>query len=77
MRLGQLVGDVGAGVARADDEHGSVVDLAGPAVLARVQLQDARVEVRGDVGISGHRPNVPVPTTTLRQVNRPRSVVTT
>ena len=40
VRLGQLVGDVGAGVARADDEHRAVADLAGPAVLARVQLQD-------------------------------------
>ena len=47
---GHLVGDVGAGVGRTDDEHGSVVQLAGSPVLARVQLQDRRVELGGELG---------------------------
>ena len=50
MGLGDLVGDVGAGVRGADDEHRAVAELAGTAVLARVQLQDRRVELAREVG---------------------------
>ena len=51
----------------ADDQHRPVAQLPGPAVLARVQLQDLRVELGGEVGELGVRPNVPVATTTLSQ----------
>ena len=42
---GELVRDVGPGVGRPHDEHGPVGELAGTAVLARVQLQDPGVEL--------------------------------
>ena len=45
-RRGDLVGDVRAGVRRADDEHGAVAQLLRPAIRAGVQLPDRRVEVR-------------------------------
>ena len=43
-----LEGDVRPGVARPDDEHRAGVQLPGPAVLARVELEDRRVELCGD-----------------------------
>ena len=48
--LGGLVGDVAARVGGADDQDASGGQLVGPAVLARVQLQDRRVEVPGEGG---------------------------
>jgi hypothetical protein len=42
--------DVGAGVAWTDDQHRPVLELGGVAVLARVQLDRARVEVGREVG---------------------------
>ena len=49
MSLRHLVGDVGPGVRGPDDEHGPVVELVCAAVLARVQLQDRRVQFRREV----------------------------
>ena len=49
--LRELVGDVGARVRGADDQHRTVAELARAAVLARVQLEDPGVELareRGD-----------------------------
>ena len=48
VRLGDLEGDVGPGVAGADDQDRAVPELARPAVLAGVQLQDRRVELVRD-----------------------------
>src|SRR5947208_758233 len=45
-RTGQLVRDLRAGVAGADDEHAAFPQLHGVAVLARVQLDDSRIELR-------------------------------
>ncbi len=54
MGRGSLVGDVGAGMADADDEDGAFGELRLIPVVARVELPDARIEgVRevGDVGL--------------------------
>ena len=55
-----LEGDVRARVARADDEHRPVLQLREVAVVARVELGDAGVELAGEVGrrrASGRRPS--------------------
>ena len=47
---GRLEGDVGARVARADDQHRPGLQLREVAVVARVELGDARIELAGEVG---------------------------
>jgi hypothetical protein len=46
----QLLGDLVAGVAAADDQDGTTGDRPGIAVGAAVQLRDARVELVGERG---------------------------
>ena len=50
VRRRRLVGDVRARVARADDEHRPVLELRQVAVVARVELGDARVELARELG---------------------------
>ena len=45
----RLEGDVRAGMAEADDEHGPVGELRRIPVLARVDLSDAGIELPGDL----------------------------
>ena len=45
-----LVGDVRARVARADDEHRPVLQLRQVAVVVRVKLGDARIELARELG---------------------------
>jgi hypothetical protein len=44
----QLDGDLGARVARSDDQHRARAQLRRAPVLARVQLDDPRVELAGE-----------------------------
>jgi hypothetical protein len=57
---GELEGDLRPRVARADHQDGAVLELGGVAVVGRVQLDDAGVELAGEVGhpgplVVGHR----------------------
>ena len=46
--LRELQGDLGAGVADADDEDGAVRELRRVAVFERVELTNRRIEIRGE-----------------------------
>src|SRR6266480_5919193 len=46
---GQLEGDLGSRVARPDHEGTALLQLRGALVLTGVELDDARVELRGEV----------------------------
>ncbi len=46
--LGELVGDVAAGVRGAHDEHRPLLELSRPAIVTGVKLLDRRVEIRGE-----------------------------
>ena len=48
MRAGELLGDLIAGVAATDDQHRACRHVLWPAVLAAVELRDARIEALGD-----------------------------
>jgi hypothetical protein len=47
----ELVGDLRSRVADADDEDAAVTELLRGAVLARVELDDPRIELGREVGI--------------------------
>ena len=76
MLGGRLVRDVRSRVARADHEHGAVLQLREVAVVARVELRDPRVELGAKLGTTGFC-MTPVATTTLSASNLWSPVVAT
>src|SRR5689334_6855876 len=54
MRARSLDRDLGAGIAYADDEHATLLQLGGVPVFLRMQLEYGGVEIAGECGHSRH-----------------------